>query len=381
MNLKDLRRPFLRWAMGWPGDSTLFGPPRLPPAKIVQVAQESKNEIPELIPVHPEGKILRQLPAIPIGCAPYAAFNIPVAPQTPTYLARVPRGRVLGPTVAVLTCGDRMLSDVSLDWGYAPENHFAYRRFRFPSYKYFSGDAVLLACTGADTYYHFLLDAVPRIEIAKRAWGLSIEPDWWIVNTLNPPFVREILKIAGISLSKVLALDQYPHIGCTTLWVPSLPCSASSGNPPKWAIDFLVGLTNEIQPDSNSDVKSIFIERTGTTCRKLILSDRQREISRKGGLCFISCEKMDWKSQVKLFRGARNIIGPHGAGFSNIVFCSDSSVLEIFPENNLNPCYFALSCYTSSRYGYVVAQKEDRYGRYSVTDAEWSMGLSYLGLG
>lgn len=356
----------------WPSQTT--------PIKMVQAAQESKKEITELIPVHPEGKILRHMPAVPIGCAPHAAFNAPVAPQTPTYLARVPQGRVLGPTVAVLTSRDRMLSDVSLDWGYSPENHFAYRRFRFPSYKYFSGHAVLLACTGADTYYHFLLDAVPRIEIARRAWQLSIEPDWWIVNTIKPPFVQEILKTAGISLHKVLALDEYPHIGCSTLWVPSLPCSSSSGNPSKWVIDFLMGLTNDFQPDSSSGAESIFIERTGTSCRKLILSDGQRNKSSKGGLFFVSCEKMSWKEQVKLFRGARNIIGPHGAGFSNLVFCSGSRVLEIFPKNNLNPCYYALACYTSSTYGYVVAQKEDPYGKFRITDLELSMGLRYLGL-
>lgn len=368
MNLKDLRRPFLRWAMGWPGDSTRAGPPRLAPAKMLHVAEESKKEIAELIPVHPPGKIFRKKAAIPIGCEPHPAFDIRVAPQTPTYLARVPRGRVVGPTVAVLTSADRMLSDVSLDWGHPGLDHFAYRQFRLPRCTEYQGSALLLACTGADTYFHWLTDALPRLEIFAKALGAGRAPDWWVVNTLNRPFVRESLALLGIPLGRVVALDKTPHVRFSELFVPSLPCEASSGDTPEWVADF-VSRKFCISTSNPGLPKRIWIDRGSNVSRHIRLNDQTRRVLAKAQIIIVRLEEMTFLEQTKLFQHLELAIGPHGAGFSGVLFSKGLKVLEFFPDTYLNACYYSLSQLNHSYYYYHIAKPSKTFYEFPLKDA------------
>jgi len=363
MNLKDLRRPFLRWAMGWPGDSTRAGPPRLAPAKMLHVAEESKKEIPELIPVHPPGNIFRKKAAIPIGCEPHPAFDILVAPQTPTYLARVPRGRVVGPTVAVLTSADRMLSDVSLDWGHPGLDHFAYRQFRLPRCTEYQGTALLLACTGADTYFHWLTDALPRLEIFAKALGTGRPPDWWVVNTLNRPFVRESLSLLGIPLGRVVALDKTPHVRFSELYVPSLPCEASSGDTPEWVADFI--REKFCIPTLNPGLpKRIWIDRGSSVSRHIRLNEQIKRVLDKARIVVVRLEEMTFLEQTKLFQHLELAIGPHGAGFSGVLFSKELKVLEFFPDTYVNACYYSLSQLTLSYYHYHITKPSKNFNEF-----------------
>lgn len=356
MNLKDLRRPVLRWAMGWPGDSTWMGPPRLPPAKMVEVAVESKREIPEIIPVHPAGQIFRKKPAIPVGCPPHPAFDIPVAPQTPTYLARVPNGRVVGPTVAVLTSADRMLADVSLDWGHPGLEHFAYRRFRLPRCRDFKGSALVLACTGSDTYFHWMTDALPRLEIAAKAKGPEWQPDFWVVNTLGKTFIRESLEHLKIPENRIIALDQNPHVQFSDLWVPSLPCEQSSGDTPLWAYEFLVSLF--VQTNQNLNLSnSIWIDRSLCKSRRALLDKNVLEGLRKLGFMICRPEELSLSAQVSLFRSAKIIAGPHGAGFTGALFSKSPTIMEFFPANYINPCYYSLHSHNFTSYFYNISER------------------------
>ena len=377
MNLKDLRRPFLRWAMGWPGDSTQAGPPRLAPAKMLHVAEESKKEIAELIPVHPPGKIFREKAAIPIGCEPHPAFDIPVAPQTPTYLARVPRGRVVGPTVAVLTSADRMLSDVSLDWGHPGLDHFAYRQFRLPRCTEYQGSALLLACTGADTYFHWLTDALPRLEIFAKALGTARAPDWWVVNTLNRPFVHESLALLGIPLGRVVALDKTPHVSFSELYVPSLPCEASSGDTPEWVGDFLrkkfcISGSNTRLP------KRIWIDRGSNASRHIKLTDENKKSLEKAAVSVVRLEDLPFIEQIKLFQHLELAIGPHGAGFSGVLFAKELKVLEFFPDTYVNACYYSLSQLNHSYYYYHITKPSKTFHEFPLKDAAFEGMLREL---
>jgi len=347
--------------MGWPGDSTGLGPPRLPPAKMVEVARESKREIPELIPVHPAGKIYRKKPAIPIGCEPHPAFNIPEAPQTPTFLARVPQGRVVGPTVSVLTSADRMLSDVSLDWGRPGLEHFAYRRFRLPRCQDFQGSALVLACTGSDTYFHWLTDSLPRLEIAARAKGKAWQPDYWLVNTLDRPYVRESLSLLRVPLKKVIPLDRNPHIRFSSLYVPSLPCESSSGDSPPWIVEYLnfaFADLKQVGPQPRLS-RYVWIDRSNSKSRRIVLTIKQKEQLCSLGVSIVELTRLTFLNQIKLFQNIEIALGPHGAGFSNLVFSKSTKILEIFFKDYVNSCYYALSQCNGSDYFYHVSTSSE----------------------
>ena len=66
--------------------------------------------------------------------------------------------------------------------------------------------------------------------------------------------------------------------------------------------------------------------------------------------------------QVLLFAEAEMVVGAHGAGLTNIAFCSPgATVIELFPADYVNVCYWALaSAVEGLWYRYLVEQRRGR---------------------
>ena len=57
-----------------------------------------------------------------------------------------------------------------------------------------------------------------------------------------------------------------------------------------------------------------------------------------------SSHKIKKGDQINIFNNANVIIGPHGAGFANLVFCKNSTkVIELRPKNHPNKVFESIS--------------------------------------
>ena len=52
------------------------------------------------------------------------------------------------------------------------------------------------------------------------------------------------------------------------------------------------------------------------------------------GFTAIRPETMSLREQVSQFQRAEVIVGPHGAGFGGMVFCTQAKLLVLYPEKN-----------------------------------------------
>ena len=53
---------------------------------------------------------------------------------------------------------------------------------------------------------------------------------------------------------------------------------------------------------------------------------------------------LSFKEQVRLFRSASIVVGPHGAGMTNIIFCDPHTVVyELVPIEYTNSCFCNLA--------------------------------------
>jgi hypothetical protein len=86
----------------------------------------------------------------------------------------------------------------------------------------------------------------------------------------------------------------------------------------------------------------IFISREDAGTREI--ENRESLISelRKHGFSTYILEDLSFKEQVSLFLQADVIVGAHGAGLVNILFSSDSTVIELFGDMYI-PTYYLLS--------------------------------------
>ncbi len=75
------------------------------------------------------------------------------------------------------------------------------------------------------------------------------------------------------------------------------------------------------------------------------------EFLREQGVRIVVPGALSLGEQIDLFRAARAVIGPHGAGLSNVAFCEPGTILyEFIPEHYTNPCFARLAQATGLHY-------------------------------
>ena len=124
-----------------------------------------------------------------------------------------------------------------------------------------------------------------------------------------------------------------------------------------------INFNQSIFADKNSllnlkSPKKIFIERGNVTYRKLLKSDQLITFLKNEGYYFCALDKLTFKEQAILFYNADNIIAPHGAALTNIMFCKpDTKLLELFPYKYQDWTFYTLSAYGKLNYFYMVGEK------------------------
>lgn len=339
-----------------PGSSILFGPLRNFPIYILPYCLFYSDKVLFFHEVFPRKQLKRKRPAISLTKQNCDLFNILSFEQTDSYLINLKKGRVIGPTVGVITNDERLLKDVSLDWAKTPAHHFAMRRFSFPKCKYFDEEALVLATTGADTFYHWLIDSLPRLYIWFNIFKTSY-PEYIIVNDISKRFVKEYLRLLGFPISRVICLKKNPHICFQKLWVPSLPCQGSSGDPPPWVSSFYKNYFPFCKNQINGF--KLFIYRTRKNSRFIYIRPEVKKFFLSKGFIFLNLDSVPVKDQISFFRRAKTIIGVHGAGMANLIFSNRCKVIEIFQQDKVNACYYALSQLNNNQYFYLILQTNE----------------------
>ena len=274
------------------------------------------------------------------------------------WVAQIPRGRILGGNIAVMTPEGVVLEDVSIDWGANQGNHRIMRQLCLPKMKRIAGQVAVLASTGSANYYHWLFDVLPRLEILRKAGSLQNPNLSFILERPLNTFQRDSLRFYGFDLPRVFFLEDFPLMECEEMILPSLP--GRIGDVPPWVCDFLRGPQVALPPSTKKS-NMYFITRRKTTSRNLLNEQPLLDSLASLGVQAVEPQDLPFHEQVALFANADVIIGTHGAGLANIVFCKpNSQVVELIPSEYRNKCYWALAGNIPLRYSYIIGEKSGR---------------------
>ena len=274
------------------------------------------------------------------------------------WVAQIPRARILGGNIAVMTQDGVVLEDVSIDWGSIQGNHRVMRQLWLPKKKRISGQVAVLASTGSANYFHWLFDVLPRLEILRKSGFLQNPNLSFILERPLNTFQRESLRYYGFELPRVFFLEDFPHIECEEMVLPSLP--GRIGDVPPWVCDFLRNPLVGLSPTTNKK-NMYFITRRKTTSRNLLNEQLLLDSLASFGVQAVEPQDLTFSEQVDLFANADVVIGTHGAGLANIVFCKrNSRLLEFMASEYRNKCYWALAGNISIRYAYVIGAKSGK---------------------
>ncbi|MEO6886000.1 MAG: glycosyltransferase family 61 protein [Jatrophihabitantaceae bacterium] len=257
-------------------------------------------------------------------------------------IAELPNGRVLGTQSAVITANGDILQELSAYFGTTrPQEHPLFLN-PFPGDpRQVSGRLGVLATRGDQNYYHFLVDALPRLALFAQAQQID-PPEHWYVPAAQP-FQRELLELIGLREPDYIDSVAFPHVQAQTLVVPGLP-STTVTNPP-WVVGWLRGkLLADRSPIEPTE--SIYVTRGSAANNRVVTNEAEVvESLAARGFTVIDPGRMSVTEQIDAFARAALIVAPHGAALTNLIFASPgSAVVELLPSGAVLPnCYWTLA--------------------------------------
>lgn len=227
------------------------------------------------------------------------------------------------------------------------------------------GSTLLLAqgASGYSNYSHWLLDILPRIKLFTLACNKPIDNIY--LNTPNK-FQRDTLKILGLKNINFVNSKKQRHIFVNKLFFCSHPnyhkgtIMEAHSKIPGWIIKYI---RKKFLFKSHKKYKKklkVFIDRSDSSYShcKLINNDNVKKYLLSKGFISLKLGDLSFNKQVDIFNNSKVIIGPHGAGLANLIFCKrKTKVFEIKPIGVKNKVYQKISSLNNLNYKLIKLNK------------------------
>jgi hypothetical protein len=219
------------------------------------------------------------------------------------------------------------------------------------------------------TYYHALVDNVPRMSMLHHPKYASLENiDVIVQGGLTPIeeyYVERMLPgnctIRIVNPNAIYCVENFILLSHLTY------SSAGVLHP-----GYVEWFRERIQPSQPSDrTRRIFVSRKNARRGRRVQNRPQLEgLLAKYGFETHYVEHYTTQEQVDLFHEAEVVLGAHGAGLTNLLFAKPGTdVVELSPTPYITPHYYYLCRSLGHRYHYLLGQ-EPHFNNNFVVDLE-----------
>ena len=237
---------------------------------------------------------------------------------------------------------------------YAFLNFFLRKRIKI------SGPAIIVHNHWSSGYYHWLIEAVPRLMLAEKLLKESI----LILPENYPFFTFEILRMFGIK--EILLIPVKKNIVVEHLIIPE--------NPPYTAVFFKEAIINLrkrahafILKNKENEInlgEKIYVYRGRSGSRNVLNSIEVNSFLEKKGFAIIDFEDYNFYQQVSIMYHARIFISVHGAGLTNQLFMKEKGYVyefqkEVYAGEEFSGIFFKLSQILNHNYLYQFCTPEN----------------------
>jgi capsular polysaccharide biosynthesis protein len=258
--------------------------------------------------------------------------------------------RAWGRNGAVVVAPDCFISDVSREFNDGlDQDHSIFYTLRQIKATQIEGTVAVVGTAGADIYYHWMMDVLPRLALINKMLPLD-SIDYFITEFGDHPFQYETLKKAGIPSQKIIKSNDnwHFHVKASRLIVPSL--AGELDQPNLFQVQYLQKLFGDIKSRALPG-RRIYISRKNTGRRMIVNEEDVLQLLSKYSFEIIQCEDLSVEEQVAIFSGSSAIIGSHGSAMTNLVFCAaGTKVIDLFNPSHINPCFWYISQWVNLEY-------------------------------
>ena len=218
------------------------------------------------------------------------------------------------------------------------------------------------------SYYHWFLDALPRLLYAEDHSHRSGEEVRLIVPRQLNRWQRDSLALLGVKEPMLLpwrppgaggvAVERL-LAGVAHRWQRQGGAPFDAASP--WAVRWLADRLSAAVPDPATDLpRRLWLSRRGVASRGVVNEEAVLELLSPHGFVSVQTETLSLAEQIALFRGATHVVAPHGASLTNLMHMRGGSVLELFQEGHgVRPDFFQLAMISGCDYRHALCPSSE----------------------
>lgn len=209
------------------------------------------------------------------------------------------------------------------------------------------GDVLPLFGRKYPNYYHWLLDELPKLRALDAYPGDARVA----IGAETPPYVTQSLEHLGFG--------DYVRVGDSTATADGV-LAAMNRTPPFVNLSYVSERYVEwlreraTEGRERSGGERIYISRENSQAREVVNREELLTELRELGFRSYTLETRSFEENVRLFANAEAVVGPHGAGFTDLLFAEDAAVVELNTLSKPQPAFYLLARQSGNRYRHVT---------------------------
>jgi hypothetical protein len=222
-------------------------------------------------------------------------------------------------------------------------------------------------------YYHWMTQSLPAID-----WGWRNRKHDRVVLALPPlePWQEATLALPGCADVPRLTLLPSSHYALASAEFSEFLCERMAQIVSRTAAATYARLRDAVAPASDGAAE-IYVARSDSNRRVAVNEGALIAVLERQGVRVIVPGAMPPTEQLAAFRAARLVVGPHGAGLSNIMGCvPGTDFYELLPSRYPNVCFNRLAQTCGLNYWADAFPAEDGPG--NPHDRTWRIDLDVV---
>ena len=183
----------------------------------------------------------------------------------------------------------------------------------------------------SDNYYHWLIETLPQIRYLRNFESETGIEVTYLVPDDAPSWLEETLSLLDVPDTKIEYASEDVY-RVNDLIVPSFPIRTYTDY--DWIVETILSNAEQESVDAGHNV---YISRANAIERRVVNEDAVMETLSEYGFERHALEESSVAENVQLFREAELIVGAHGAGLTDLIFCKDATVIELFGSKIKDP--------------------------------------------
>jgi capsular polysaccharide biosynthesis protein len=218
-------------------------------------------------------------------------------------------------------------------------------------------------------YFHWFLDALPRVFAAEDYEKLSGVPCYFIVPEVLKTWQWDSIRMLGIPEERIITIrnshliEGYSFNHLISTFSHRHIRHSLTGHFDSFSPEMIQKLSERLSraPESHQTASTtctrLYVSRGHAHQRRVCNEDKIMEILSPHGFQLVYLDKLTLHDQIKLFRNATHVIAPHGGALTNLLHLSPGcQVLEVFQSGHgERPDFFQLAALKGATYSFAVA--------------------------